>query len=175
MRLVEDLHEALDKGQIIGALLMDLSKIFDPMPHDLLMAKLKAHGWSEKAVLLIGAYLSNRKEQVKVTDTLSSWMEILMGLPQGSLLGPIIFNIFINYIITLMKNLYVITTGCCQIGSEERIKYCDWVIQAKLYSSQTYLVPVICHWPRQYHKFFHFICRLHTPRIEWQKSVKLLG
>ena len=96
MRLVEDWRKAVDKGQLVGAMLIDLSKAFDAMPHDLLVAKLKAYGWSDKSVLLIGDYLSNRKQRVKVTDTFSSWMEILKGIPQGSLLGLIIFSIFIN-------------------------------------------------------------------------------
>ena len=61
MRLVEDWRKALYKGQLVGAMLMDLSKAFDAMPHDLLVAKLKAYGWSDKSVLLIGDYLSNHK------------------------------------------------------------------------------------------------------------------
>ena len=64
MRLVKDCGRALDNGQVVGAMLPDLSKAFDAMPHDLLVAKLKAYGWSDKAVLLIGDYLSNCKQLI---------------------------------------------------------------------------------------------------------------
>ena len=77
------------------ALMTDLSKVFDCLHHELLIAKLYAYGFDIKSVRLIQQYLSNRKQSVKVGNAYSSWKEIFYGIPQGSILGPLIFNIFL--------------------------------------------------------------------------------
>ena len=106
LRIVEDWKEALDKNIFVGAILMDLSKAFDCLPHDLIIEKLKAYGVSYSSCRLMASYLSNKNQRVTIGKVVSSWAKIIKGGPQGSILGPLIFNIFINdifYFITHSK------------------------------------------------------------------------
>ena len=80
----------------IGAVLLDLSKAFDILPHDLLIAKLWAYGVGYNSLLFLHSYLSERKMRVRIRSTYSDWLSVLLGVPQGSILGPLLFNIFIN-------------------------------------------------------------------------------
>ena len=75
---------------------MDLSKAFDCLSHDLMIAKLAAYGLGDGALQIIYSYLKNHKQSVKVKSVISLLRVILAGVPQGSLLGPLLFNIFMN-------------------------------------------------------------------------------
>ena len=83
------IKKIVDYGGIFGALLTDLSKAFDCIPHDLFIAKLEAYGFQTDALNLVYDYLSNRKQRVKINETFSCWKDIEYGVPQRSILGPL--------------------------------------------------------------------------------------
>ena len=75
---------------------MDLSKAFDCLPHGLIISKLHAYGVSTPACELLFSYLHGRKQRVKISTSRSSWTTLSKGIPQGSILGPLLFDIFVN-------------------------------------------------------------------------------
>jgi retron-type reverse transcriptase len=94
--LTEQWRKALDRNHKAGAILMDLSKAFDSVLPELVIEKLKAYNLSGQAIKLVQSYLSERRQCVRVGSSTSSMAKVLKGVPQGSIVGPIIFNIFVN-------------------------------------------------------------------------------
>ena len=97
----------VDCRGVFGALLTDLSKAFDCIPYDLIIAKLEAYGFQMDALKLIYDYLSSRKQRVKTNGEFSPWSDIEYGVPQGSILGPLLFNIHLFDLFYFLEGIYI--------------------------------------------------------------------
>ena len=104
LNMVENFKCALEKGEYVACISMDIGKAFDCLPHCLTICKLHAYGFSRDACKLIASYLYKRKQRVNnIGEIKSDWKEMNKGVPQGSILGPFIFNIFMNDLFYFVK------------------------------------------------------------------------
>ena len=95
----------VDKGKKVGTIFMDLSKAFHTLNDNLLLAKLNAYGFSLNAIKFVQSYLSEQFQRANINNNFREWCKIFLGVPQGLILGPLSFNIFINDISSLCKTL----------------------------------------------------------------------
>ena len=93
--LCNEFAKAIDESKEIRVVFLDISKAFNRVWHKGLLAKLRAIGFSENIVEWFSSYLENRKQRVCLGGIASAWLSIFAGVPQGSILGPILFLIFV--------------------------------------------------------------------------------
>ena len=182
--MTEKWRKSMDKGGFAGAILMDLSKAFDCMNHDLLIAKMNAYGFSKEALKTIQSFLESRWQRVKIENYFSEWFELDLGVPQGSVLGPLLFNIYLNDLLWFVKDCDI-----CNFADDTTIYFCGHDLN-ELKSKLEKSADIAIEWFRtNYFKLNTDKCKLivggrkshpitlrvGTSSIKEVSSVKLLG
>ena len=182
--MIEKWKMARDNGEHSGGVMMDLSKAFDTINHELLIAKLHAYGFSRTALKIVHSYLSNRWHRTKIDGSYSSWKEILSGVPQGSVNGPKWFNIYLNDLFFLFLN-----TEACNIADDTTPYACDVDLPTLLANLESDAASAILWYDANYMKSnqtkCHFMIASNSPEQLWiqigeqiiweSKQEKLLG
>ena len=165
---------------------MDLSKAYDCISHELLIAKLECYGLDEISLKLILNYIkSHRKQRNKIRSSFSSWFDIYIGVPQGSILGPLLFNIFINDLF-----LNVIKSEVCNFADDNTLYSFDKKLDT-IFSNLKYDLENVLSWfqanslkanPSKFQFMIlgdkqntSFVLNINGKKINNSKEIELLG
>ena len=185
LRLIEEWREYLDKDFVVGAVMTDLSKAFDCIPHDLLIAKLEAYGLGEKTLSYIFLYLRNRNQCVCINDKKSDFQKIISGVPRDSITGPILFNFSINDLFFLVSSTSMHMTDDNSLSSANTVTelkntlQCEsevivnWLKNNKMLAHSEKFQAVILD--KQKHEYSNETIKFDNKRVETVSSVRFLG
>ena len=162
---------------------MDFSKAFDTMDHDLLIAKLYAYGFEKHSLRLIKSYLSDRWQRTKINTSYSFWSALLVGVPQGSVLGLLLFNLFINDLFCIIKiNICIFaddsnpyTADMCLEGLMTKLECAAHIAMERFRYNGMKLNSDKCNLLVCGHKFECMICKIENSHVIETHLVKLLG
>ena len=164
--MIENWKLARDKNGYSGGVLMDLSKAFDTINHDLLIAKMHAYGFSIDALKIIRSYLSDRWIRTKIDKSFSTWKEIFSGMPQGSVNGPKWFNLYLNDLFFLFT-----TTEVCNIADDSTPYACDMNLKILLQNVESDVASAIMWFDVNYMMLnqpkCHFLTSSNSPEHLW--------
>ena len=110
--------EILDNRSILDAVYLDFSKAFNSVPHKSLVIKLQSYGVEGKVLQWIQSFLSDRRQKVYVSRAGSSWSYVTSGVPQGSVLGPVLFVCYINDMPEVVKSMIYLYADDAKIGRQ---------------------------------------------------------
>jgi hypothetical protein len=157
---------ARDKNGYSGGVLRDLSKAFDTINHDLLIAKMYAYGFSIDALKIIRSYLSDWWIRTKIDKSFSTWKEIFSGMPQGSVNGPKWFNLYLNDLFFLFT-----TTEVCNIADDSTPYACDMDLKILLQNVESDVASAIMWFDANYMMLnqpkCHFLTSSNSPEHLW--------
>ena len=184
LKLVEKWKKSLDNHGYAGAIITDLSKAFDTINHELLIAKLHAYGFEKSALKLISNYLTNRWHKTKINTSYSTWKELLKGVPQGSVLGPLLFNIYFNDLFYFLEETEAINYAddtnlyACDMDLGNlirRLEHDSLIVIEWFESNYMKLNGDKCHFLFAGHKYEHLWVNMGESQIWESNSEKILG
>ena len=183
--MISDINSNQDKRLITILLFIDFRKAFDLVDTELLIRKLFHYGFNSNALELIKSYFTNRTQQIKIGDTLSSELSLILGVPQGSVLGPLFFLIFINdlpFIMNLSSKLFADDTTFYKNGKDMSQlissfkKYLEPMIEwCKLNRLDINFKKTYCMVITRKHVIIPKVLLFNNTEIEVVESFKLLG
>ena len=119
VKTTDDCRRAVDKGRVVGVIFLDFKKAFDSVPHTLLLKKIGSIGIRKNPLKWFRNFLSGHKQRVLIDGTSSDWLSIKCGIPQGSLLGPILFSLYVNDLPSVLVNMYADDTAIYTDGTNQ--------------------------------------------------------